>query len=98
VLDAKELAMTGTRRTFSERARWRAELPGVPWREAFGALPILAALALWACVLAGVLAPLSGALARLDAPARGAPAAAPCGAPPDALASAAIAGSRATCR
>ncbi len=52
-----------------------------------GLLPILVALALWAWLLAGVLAPLGDALSRIE---RGGAAPAPvkCPMPPDGLASA----------
>jgi hypothetical protein len=95
----EEDAMTGSRRTARGRgAEWKARRPGGAWRDAWGALPILVALALWGWALAGVLAPLSGALARIDSSAREAPAAAPCGVPPGALASAAAAVDPRGCR
>ncbi len=59
-----------------ERGRWGLRRSAL---DPVGALlPILAALALWAWVLAGVLAPLGGALARLDG---GGPAPVPAGCP-----------------
>jgi hypothetical protein len=63
-----------------------------------GLVPILAALALWAWVLAGVLAPLGGALARLEAGREPAVAPASCPMPPGALASAPAALDSTPCR
>ncbi len=37
------------------------------WGEAAGLLPLAAAVALWALIVAGVVAPLGDALARIDA-------------------------------
>lgn len=82
--------MTGPKRipegTSTERM---AALPGNLWHHLWGLLPIVAALALWAWALAGVLAPLGGALAQLDAARERAAAALHCPPPPEALASAA---------
>lgn len=58
-----------------------------PWDEAGGLLALAASVGLWAAVLAEVVAPLGGALARLDA--RTPPAPPACATPKDALASAA---------
>ncbi len=78
-------------------ARWtRAEVRmertlarrGSPWEAVGGALPIVAALALWALMLAGVAAPLGDALAHLDRPSRPEPAQPACAVPPGALAAA----------
>ena len=59
--------MTGSERTLArvemERMRTRWNLR----RGAGGLFPVVVALALWVWVLAGVLAPLGGALARIDA-------------------------------
>lgn len=92
--------MIGSRRTFPGPARWRAALPASGWRDVGGALPLAAALTLWAAVIAGALAPLSGALARLDGPARANERAqvASCGVPDGALASSAPALVARACR
>jgi hypothetical protein len=82
--------MTGSKTapewTAAERTATR---PGSAWQHVWGLLPIAAALALWAWALAGVLAPLSGALAQIDAARERAAAPLHCPAPPGALASAA---------
>jgi hypothetical protein len=80
--------MTGSMRTHEGTGAERmARLPGDAWHHVWGLLPIAAALALWAWALAGVLAPLGGALAQLDAAREREAAALPCPPPPDALAS-----------
>jgi lysylphosphatidylglycerol synthetase-like protein (DUF2156 family) len=80
--------MTGSKRTPEGTGAERTRL-GNAWNHAWGLLPIVAALALWAWALAGVLAPLAGALAQIDAAREREAAARHCPPPPDALASAA---------
>ena len=91
--------MIGTKRTHAvletgrtARRRWNA------WEDAGGLLPVVAALALWAWVLAGVMAPLGHALARLDAGREPAAPVLACPLPPDALASASGAADLRRCR
>jgi lysylphosphatidylglycerol synthetase-like protein (DUF2156 family) len=83
--------MTGSKTAPEWTAAARtATRPGAAWHHVWGLLlPIAAALALWAWALAGVLAPLSGALAQLDAARERAAAPLACPTPPGALASAA---------
>lgn len=82
--------MSGSKRTPEgtgiERTALRA---GSAWHHAWGLLPIAAALALWAWAVGGVLVPLAGALAQIDAAQERAAEAPPCPPPPGALASAA---------
>lgn len=73
---------------------WAAEIA----HHAGGLLAILAALALWGWIVAGVLAPLSGALARIDGAGTSAPPALHCPVPQGALASAAGAVETDRCR
>jgi hypothetical protein len=82
--------MTGTERTHAVLdAGWAARLRWSVREGAGGLLPVAAALALWAWVLAGVMAPLGHALARLEV-GREPPAPSLVGSvPPGALASAA---------
>ena len=82
VLDAERTA----------RRRWSV------WKDAMGLLPVAAALALWVWVLAGVMAPLGHALARLDAGRESAAPALACPMPPGALASASGAADLRRCR
>jgi len=69
---------------------------GSAWHGISGVLALAAALALWVVVIAGVAAPLSDALARLDAQRPDAPAT--CAVPPDAVASAVPPPSTRPCR